>query len=148
MKWLIGSKSRLLISTGFLIAILSILNSCSKTTAYDTPGPNPSPSSGPGTDTIIGPGANEVWIQGMPIQGMAFNPATITVAAGTTITWTNKDPVAHTVTSGTVNLFLDNLFDSGTINPNGTYSLIFATAGTFPYSDSIYPGMKATVIVN
>jgi plastocyanin len=146
MKRLIGSKSRLLISTGFLIAILSILNSCSKTTAYNTPDPSPGPGSGP--DTISGPGANEVWIQGMPIQGMAFNPATITIAAGTKITWTNKDPVAHTVTSGTVNLYLDNLFDSGTINPNGTYSLIFATAGTFPYSDSIYPGMKATVIVN
>jgi plastocyanin len=86
MKRYIGSKSRLLIRASFLLAILSILICCSKTTAYDTPGPG----------TKSGPGINEVWI-----QGMAFRPATITVTAGTTIKWTNKDGVAHTVTSDT-----------------------------------------------
>jgi plastocyanin len=130
MKTIIGSKSRMLINIAILFAIFSISNSCTKNTMYDTPGPGPSP--GPKG----GPGTNEVWI-----QGMAFGPATITVTAGTTIKWTNKDGVAHTVTSST------GLFDSGTISNNGTYSLMFATAGTFPYYCAVHPGMKASVVV-
>ena len=122
MKKLIGSKSRLMIGSGFLVAILCLSNSCSKSST---------------SNTTTNPGANEVWI-----QGMAFNPATITVNAGTTITWTNKDGVAHTVTSNT------GVFDSGTVNPNGTYSHLFSTAGSFPYHCTVHPSMTATVIVN
>jgi plastocyanin len=122
MKKLIGSKSRLMIGSGFLVAILCLSNSCSKSST---------------SNTTTNPGANEVWI-----QGMAFNPATITVNAGTTITWTNKDGVAHTVTSNT------GVFDSGTINVNGTYSHLFSTAGSFPYHCTVHPSMTATVIVN
>ena len=83
------------------------------------------------------PGPNEVFI-----QDMAFNPSTITVSAGTTITWTNKDAIAHTVTSNT------GLFDSGSINSNGTYSHLFSSTGTFPYHCSIHPNMTASVIIN
>ncbi len=84
-----------------------------------------------------GPLLNEVFI-----QSMTFNPGTITVAANTTITWTNKDAVAHTVTSNS------GLFDSGNIGNNGTYSHLFTTAGTYPYFCTIHPSMTATVIVN
>jgi plastocyanin len=73
---------------------------------------------------------------------MAFNPVTITVAAGTTITWTNNDGVAHTVTSDTA------LFDSGSIPSGGTYSHTFSTAGTFAYHCKFHAGMTATVVVN
>jgi plastocyanin len=120
MKTLIVSKSRILISIAILFTIFSISVSCKKT-----------------TDTQGTPGTNEVFI-----QGMAFDPGTITVAANTTITWTNKDGVAHTVTSNT------GLFDSGTINPNATYSHLFATAGTYPYHCTIHPSMTASVVVN
>jgi plastocyanin len=99
------------------IAILLISGSCSKSS--DTPGPN------------------QVFI-----QGNAFSPATITVSVNTTITWTNKDGVAHTVTSTT------GLFDSGSFNMNGTYSRQFTTAGSFPYKCTIHPFMTGTVIVN
>lgn len=88
--------------------------------------------------TTQGPvGANEVLI-----QGMAFNPVTLTVAVNTTVTWTNKDGFAHTVTSDT------NLFNSGTIGANGIYSHTFSTAGTYPYHCSFHAGMTATVVVN
>jgi plastocyanin len=117
MKKLVGSKSRLLIGTGILLAIFSITNSCKKSSDV--------------------PGANEVFI-----QGNAFNPKTITVTAGTTITWTNKDGIAHTVTSTSA------LFDSGSISANGTYSRTFSTAGTFPYICTVHPTMTATVKVN
>lgn len=85
----------------FLICILNILNTCSKSSSI---GDNQ--------------GANDVFI-----QGMVFSPFIITVAVGTTITWTNKDGVAHTVISNS------GSFDSGSINPNGTYNHMFSTEG-------------------
>ena len=120
MKTLKVSKSRILTGIAVMLTIFSISDSCKKST------------DGQGT-----PGINEVFI-----QGMAFDPGTITVAANTTITWTNKDGVSHTVTSNT------GLFDSGTINPNKTFSHLFVTAGSYPYHCTIHPSMTATVNVN
>lgn len=128
MKKTVGYTGRFLISAISLFAVLILSNSCSKDTTYDTPG-----SGGPkGT----GPGLNEVWI-----KDMAFTPATITVAPGTTIRWTNKDAAGHTVTSTT------GIFDSGSIGGDGTFSLKFDSTGTFPYYCIVHPGMKGTVIV-
>ena len=87
-----------------------------------------------------GPGANEVWI-----QGMAFVPSSITVSAGTTITWINKDGITHTVTSDTG---VTPSFDSGNIGSGGSSPLNFATAGTYKYHCAIHPNMMGRVIVN
>ncbi len=73
---------------------------------------------------------------------MQFVPTTITVTAGTTIIWTNNDNVAHTVTS------LTGIFDSGTLNPGGSFSFKFSTKGTYPYKCTIHANMTGTVIVN
>lgn len=95
------------------------------------------------SDITGNPGTNEVFI-----QGMEFNPGTITVAVNSTVTWTNKDGVAHTVTSDT------GLFDSGSISSaggyggGGIYRHAFTTAGTFPYHCSFHASMTGTVIVN
>lgn len=129
MKKSVISKGRNLIGIAFATAILIISNSCSKSAMdnmYGTGGNGPKG----------GPGTNEV-----RIQGMAFDPATITVNAGTTIIWTNKDAIAHTVTSDT------DLFNSGNIGSNGTYSYTFSTAGSYPYHCSIHTSMTATVVV-
>ena len=76
----------------------------------------------------------------------AFIPATITIKAGTTVTWKNVTTVSHTVTSDD-----GKAFDSGLSNPiaaqTGTFSFTFNTPGTFPYHCAIHPFMKATVIV-
>jgi plastocyanin len=133
MKASIVTKSRFLISAGIFLAILSFLNSCTKSSMDNMTGM----TTGTGSTTTSKPGANEVWI-----QGMAFNPSTLTVTAGTTVKWTNKDGITHTVTSNT------GVFDSGNINSNGTFSFTFATAGTYPYHCNIHPSMTATVIVN
>lgn len=83
-----------------------------------------------------GQGMNEVLI-----QGMAFSPSTITVSTNSTVTWTNKDAIGHTVTSDS------GLFDSGTVATNGTFSHTFATAGTFTYHCKIHPTMTGSVVV-
>lgn len=135
MKSLIGSKSRLIFVITLLFGLLAISNSCSKSSAYNSPpGNNTGNNTGGSGGTV--PGANEVWI-----QNMTFNPSTISVAAGTTITWTNKDVVGHTVTSDAV------LFDSGTLATNGTYQYTFSTAGTYAYHCKVHPGMTASVTV-
>lgn len=119
MKKLIDSKSRLFTGIGLLFAILSISGSCSKS-----------------SDTTVAPRTKEVIV-----QNMAFDPATIYVPANSTITWTNKDLINNTVTSNT------GVFDSGSINPNGSYSHTFATSGSFPYHSTLHTNMTATVIV-
>jgi plastocyanin len=133
MKNSIHSKSRLLVGFGILFTIISISLSCSKSSMANLTGTGGN-NNGTGTSA---PGANEVFI-----QGMAFSPATITVTAGTTITWTNKDAVTHNVTSNPV------LFSSGAMGNGATYSYTFADKGTFSYTCTIHPSMKGTVVVN
>lgn len=77
------------------------------------------------------------------IVNMSFSPAALTVAKGTTVTWTNNDTVGHTVTE------TDGQTGpaSATVAPGKTYSFTFATAGTFKYHCSIHPTMTGTVVV-
>jgi len=131
MKKKAGFKICNLTATAILIAIVAVTGSCSK--SGDPMDDDNGGNNGGGST----PGLNEVWI-----KGMAFGPSTITVSAGTTITWTNKDAVAHTVTSD------NGLFDSGNITGNSTYSRQFPTPGTYPYHCTPHPTMTATVIVN
>ncbi len=75
------------------------------------------------------------------ISGFAFVPATVTVTVGTTVTWTNLDSVAHTVTSET------DLFDSGNLASNATFSYSFTDRGTFSYYCANHPYMRGKVSV-
>jgi plastocyanin len=77
------------------------------------------------------------------IESFAFMPGDITVKKGTTVTWTNNDSTAHTVTEA----------DSQTgpksdnLNNGDKYTFTFDTAGTFHYKCSIHPYMLGTVTV-
>jgi plastocyanin len=75
------------------------------------------------------------------IQNMAFNPATLTIPKGTTVTWTNSDPVAHTVTA------TGGAFNSGHLNPGQTFTHTFDQAGTFDYQCTYHPYMKGAIVV-
>jgi plastocyanin len=94
----------------------------------------PSVAHGPAPAAPAGP--NEV-----NVDGFAFAPATLTVKAGTTVTWTNKDEDPPTV--------VDNggAYRSQALGSGGTYSFTFPTAGTFDYVCSIHPFMHGTVVV-
>ena len=75
------------------------------------------------------------------IVGFAFSPAALTVAAGDTVIWTNKDGVAHTATAD------DGSFDTGSIAGGNSTSVTFATTGTFAYHCTIHSSMTATIVV-
>lgn len=93
-----------------------------------TPGPASLPSSAP-TQVAVS------------ITNFAFDPATISIKTGGTVTWKNNDSVAHTVTSDA------GSFASQTLSPGASYSHTFSSAGTFPYHCAIHPSMHGTVIV-
>ncbi len=68
-----------------------------------------------------------------------FSPRVIQVNQFDTVTWTNKDNTAHTVTGST--------FDSGLISPGGTFSHKFSENGTFDYACQLHPWMTGQVVV-
>lgn len=76
----------------------------------------------------------------------AFSPASITVTAGTTVKWTNRESIIHTVTSGPEGS-PSGMFDSGNLGKDQTFSFKFDSAGTFPYHCLPHPGMTGVVIV-
>ncbi len=84
---------------------------------------------------------NPVNAKSVSIQNFAFSPASITVPVGTTVTWTNMDATAHTVTQD------GGGFDSGHLAQNASFSQTFNTKGTFGYHCAIHPFMTATVTV-
>ncbi len=75
------------------------------------------------------------------IDNFSFGPQTLTVAAGTTVVWTNNDDIPHTVVS------TDGVFKSKVRDTNETFSYTFAKPGTYPYFCSVHPKMTGKVVV-
>lgn len=77
------------------------------------------------------------------IDNFSFGPASLTVAVGTTVTWTNRDDIPHTVVS------TDDAktFKSKVLDTDEKFSFTFNKAGTYPYFCSIHPKMTGKVIV-
>ena len=75
------------------------------------------------------------------MRNLAYEPARLTVAAGTTIIWRNNDQVEHTVTAA------DRSWDSGTIRPGATWQRTFTRPGTYEFFCTPHPFMKGTVVV-
>jgi plastocyanin len=77
------------------------------------------------------------------IDNFSFGPATLTVAAGTTVTWTNRDDIPHTVVSTDD----PKAFRSKVLDTDEKFSYTFSKAGTFPYFCSVHPKMTGMVVV-
>src|ERR1700730_11089344 len=93
----------------------------------------PPPKAAHPVDTSGGPSVS--------MENFNIVPATLTVAPGTTVVWTNHDDVEHTVTAS------DNSFTSAAIPTDGQFSYTFNTPGTYSYFCAIHPFMTAKVIV-
>jgi plastocyanin len=75
------------------------------------------------------------------IDNFSFGPATLTVAVGTTVTWTNRDDIPHTVVSD------DKVFKSKVLDTDEKFSFTFTKPGTYPYFCSVHPKMTGKVVV-
>jgi plastocyanin len=75
------------------------------------------------------------------IDNFSFTPATLTVAVGTQVTWTNRDDIPHTVVTE------DKTIKSKVLDTDEKFSNTFDKPGTYSYFCSIHPTMKGTVVV-
>jgi plastocyanin len=75
------------------------------------------------------------------IDNFSFGPQTLTVPVGTTVTWTNRDDIPHTIVS------TDGVFKSKVRDTDETFSYTFTKAGTYSYFCSVHPKMTGKIIV-
>ena len=88
-----------------------------------------------------------VGIPGCEETNECYSPYEVSVAVGTTVTWSNDDVAAHTVTSGNFPEH-DELFDSSVFLSGDTFEFTFSDAGTFDYYCFVHPWMAGIVNVN
>jgi len=121
-----NSKKRMgiLLVSGLVVLFTLLIFGISCYQSAPTPTPSPTPT-----------------ITEVEISGFAFVPATSTIPVGTTVTWFNKDSVAHTVSSRA------DVFDSGNLSGGATFSYTFDQNGSFEYYCKIHPSMRGKVIV-
>ena len=75
------------------------------------------------------------------VKDFMFSPTTLTVEAGTQVSWVNKDDEPHTVVSDA------GLFRSGALDTNESFTFKFDKPGTYHFTCSIHPRMVGTIIV-
>lgn len=146
-------KKSIFLPALFFLPMMLLVGGCSGSRpAY---GPAPAAPTAPSSSTPADNGASQSQVPAQPsqpgnnqtsakpvtIQNFAFSPASMTVAKGATVTWTNQDSVPHQIASDT------NAFGGPAISQGGTYSFTFNDTGTFPYHCTIHPSMKGTITV-
>lgn len=102
-----------------------------------TYGSNNQPSGSGSSQAEVAPGT-------VDIKNMMFTPSQITIKEGDTVTWTNNDNIAHTVTDDLSNVGGPA---SGNIPPGGSYSFTFKDKGSYQYHCNIHPSMRGTIVV-
>jgi plastocyanin len=76
------------------------------------------------------------------IDNFIFNPKAVTVKAGTTVTWTNRDDIVHGIASS------NNAFKkSPAMDTDDTFSFTFTTPGTYQYFCYLHPQMVGSIVV-
>jgi plastocyanin len=123
-------KRNIVILAGTLIVFVMLgVPGCKKDSADPYGTTSPPPSTTPPNTVIMGPSS--------------FNPATLTVARGVTVTWRNDDGAAHTSTSDSTG------WDTGNIPAGTSKTTTFNTPGTFGYHCTYHRamGMVGTITV-
>lgn len=115
-----------------LIAGLTFI-ACSSGGATSSPAPSAA-GAGSGSKTAT-----------VTIKGFAFGPASVTIAKGGTVTFTNSDSATHTVTSG-ANRTKDGKFDQQ-VSGGADTTITLDTPGTYEYFCNIHSSMKGTITV-
>ena len=75
------------------------------------------------------------------IKDFAFTPRTLTIHAGSKVTWTNKDEEPHKVVE------VNSAFTSQPLDTDGDFTFLFDTPGTYKYFCSLHPHMTGTIVV-
>jgi amicyanin len=131
-KKLITRKRTIVALVGGAAAFALLMSACGGSSSAMTmpSGSASAPASGPAVHT-----------NSVSIKNFAFAPPDITVVAGTTVTWTNQDGVAHDIFAPPAGL------KSPVLNTNDSYAHTFSKPGTYHYICSVHPFMHGTVVV-
>ena len=100
----------------------------------------------PFTGIVSAPAGSSV--PGCEERNQCFIPADVTISVGDTVTWSNDDTAAHTVTSGIASEGPDGIFDSSIFMAGTTFEYTFDEAGEFDYFCMVHPWMTGRVQVN
>ena len=98
---------------------------------------------GTGQKSYVASAQEKMSTMEVKIDNFTFGPAALTVPVGTTVTWTNKDDIPHTVVSTDE----PKAFKSKVLDTDEKFSFTFSKPGTYPYFCSIHPKMTGKVIV-
>jgi plastocyanin len=96
-----------------------------------------------GTKNVLASAQQKPETTEVKIDNFSFGPAALTVPVGTTVTWTNRDDIPHTVVSTDD----PKVFKSKVLDTDEKFSFTFSKAGTYPYFCSIHPKMTGKVVV-
>jgi plastocyanin len=96
--------------------------------------------------TVLGVAAPGPSQPGVTVRLFQFTPGQIEVRAGTTLTWTNQDDIAHTVTSGTPERREDR-FDATLAGKGATASVELREPGVYPYFCNRHQSMRGEIRV-
>ncbi|MGV8084197.1 MAG: cupredoxin family copper-binding protein [Coriobacteriia bacterium] len=108
-----------------LAIVLLLVFGCSSGSPGSSPSDGGGSSAGPGEVTIV---------------DFAFDPVSIEIEKGESVTWTNEDAEPHTVSG-------DGGIDSSELGQGESYTKTFDSAGTFNYHCSLHPSMTGQVVV-
>lgn len=100
----------------------------------ETPSSSPDPESTTSLEALSGEAEIE-------IENFAYTPKTITIKAGTTVKWSNKDDSQHKVVAD------DGSWSSSSLSKGDSFSFTFTQAGTFTYHCGFHSSMTGTVVV-
>jgi len=124
-------------ATVIVVALSVLIGACGDVGSSDTT-VTTAPGSGSSATAPATSGGSEVKVI---MTNRSYDPETVTIKVGDTVTWVNEDAPQHDVVADNGE-FKSDLFDKGQ-----TFSFTFTQAGTYPYHCSIHPGMTGTVIV-
>lgn len=140
--------NRLLLA--FLPSLLLVLAACTAETAStptagaDAPTDAPTDASTDEPEDPDEPAAGEEQVR---LSSFGYDPSSLTIAAGTTVVFTNADSLAHTVTHGTDGQAVDDPFVDEQVDRSETVSVTFDEPGTYDLTCRFHPDMNMTITV-
>ena len=144
MQRYVARRVRKMWSCLFIVAVLFTLAACGGATPANSSSVSPTATMPPFPTPV------PTWPQATPpasggadvsITNFAYSPQSLTIKVGTTVTWTNKDDVTHSVTADS------GVFDAD-IGPGETVSFTFTIVGTYQYHCNPHPDMIGTIVVH
>ncbi|MBV9860255.1 MAG: cupredoxin domain-containing protein [Alphaproteobacteria bacterium] len=129
-----------ILALAVVLSVLAGAGGCSEGNDSNTPGQRATPDGTSRADRMRAPQGAEEQVK---IDNFTFDPPTLTVAAGTKVTWVNRDDVPHTATSTAK----PKSFDSGTLDTDQQFSHVFTKPGTYDYFCAVHPKMAGRILV-